>query len=110
MTGTIFKKIRTTRGPNRRENPHRHSEWKDESGICRRIDSTGCLLAVDFYMRVRLKSAGYKWAFLRGETLDYSEYTKLGKKQGWPTWPPYVFWTSTVVGLVLFIFGLVSQK
>jgi hypothetical protein len=47
-------------------------------------------VAVDAFIRIRLKRAGHKWVFLRGATLDYGEYRKVGSKYGWSTWPVVV--------------------
>lgn len=44
-------------------------------------------VVLDAWIRVRMKSVGYKWVFLRGGTLDYGEYLKIRAKHGWPAWP-----------------------
>jgi hypothetical protein len=35
---------------------------------------------LDFVMRIRMKRFGYKWPFLQGGTLSYSEYLRLGRE------------------------------
>ena len=67
-------------------------------------------VALDGFVRIRLKSAGYKWTFLRGATLDYGEYRKVRSKYGWSIWPLWLLWISLISGLALFIAGLLSHS
>ncbi|HUJ33227.1 MAG TPA: hypothetical protein VLY23_18240 [Candidatus Acidoferrum sp.] len=63
----------------------------------------------DATIRFRLKSIGYKWAFLRGGALDYREYLKVRALHGWSAWPVYLLWGTLIVGLPLFLIGLLSR-
>ena len=63
-------------------------------------------VALDAFVRIRLKRAGHKWVFLRGGTLDYGEYRKAGTKYGWSTWPIWLLWITLIAGVALFIAGL----
>jgi hypothetical protein len=69
----------------------------------------GVFAVADFFVRWRLKSVGYKWAFLRGGTLDYGEYRRYGKRYGWPIWPIYLVWVSLIVGLGLIIGSVIAH-
>jgi len=66
----------------------------------------GVFVALDAFIRFRLKRIGYKWVFLRGGTLDYGEYRKVRGKYGWSIWPVYLLWAALVSGLGFFIVGL----
>ena len=66
-------------------------------------------VALDALVRIRMKSIGYKWVFLRGGTFDYGEYLKVRAKHGWSAWPVYLLWGTLVVGLLLFILGVASH-
>ncbi len=65
-----------------------------------------CFVALDTFIRLKLKGAGRKLVFLRGGTLDYSEYMEATNSHDWPRWPVYLIWPSLVLGLVLVAAGL----
>ncbi|MDE3109232.1 MAG: hypothetical protein KGL02_04755 [Acidobacteriota bacterium] len=70
-----------------------------------------CIFVIlDAFVRVRMKSIGRKWVFLRGGTLDYREYLKAREQHDWPAWPVYAIWVTLVAGLVLFLAGLIWSK
>lgn len=63
-----------------------------------------CVFAtIDFFVRIRMKRAGYKWAFLRGGTLNYNDYLQMTRKYGWSAWPVYLMWGMFVIGIALVI-------
>lgn len=62
-------------------------------------------VALDVLVRLRMRSIGYKWMFLRGATFDYGEYLKVRAKYRWSPWPVYLLWTALLFGLVLFLVG-----
>jgi hypothetical protein len=64
--------------------------------------------ALDFFIRLRMKRKGYKWAFLRGGTLNYNEYLRMGREYGWSAWPLYLMWALFVSGVLLVILGVVK--
>jgi hypothetical protein len=61
--------------------------------------------ALDFFVRVRMKRAGYKWVFLRGATLNYNDYLRLARANGWAAWPLFLLLAMLVSGLVLVFVG-----
>jgi hypothetical protein len=66
-----------------------------------------CLFFVlDTFIRLKLKSTGRKFVFLRGGTLDYSEYTKRRIEHGWPLWPVYLMWPSVILGIGFVVVGI----
>ena len=65
---------------------------------------------LDVFVRFRLRGIGRKWTFLRGGTLDYSEYLKVRSKYGWSGWPIYLLWSALISGLGLVIVGLFSHR
>lgn len=67
-------------------------------------------VALDAFVRVRLRSVGRKWVFLRGGTLDYREYLKASEQHGWPVWPVYAIWVSLIAGIVSFVAGVIVSK
>lgn len=66
-------------------------------------------VALDALVRIRMKSIGYKWVFLRGGTFDYAQYLNVRTKYGWSAWPVYLLWASLVSGLPLFVIGCISH-
>lgn len=59
----------------------------------------------NFEIRVRMRSIGRKWVFLRGGTFNYGEYLAARTKHGWAAWPVYFMWTALVLGVLLIAFG-----
>jgi hypothetical protein len=66
-------------------------------------------VVLDALVRIRMKSIGHKWIFLRGGTFDYGEYLKVRAKHGWSPWPVYLLWGTLMTGLLLFFVGSVSR-
>jgi amino acid transporter len=61
--------------------------------------------ALDSFFRFRMSRAGHKWALLKGGAFDYTDYHKVRRERGWASWPVYVMWITTVVGIALLIVG-----
>jgi hypothetical protein len=59
----------------------------------------------DFAIRLRMRSIGRKWVFLRGGTFNYAEYHAVREKHGWPAWPVYFMWMMWIAGIALIIAG-----
>lgn len=66
-------------------------------------------VALDAFVRFRMKRIGRKWMFLRGATFDYGEYLEVRAEHGWSAWPVYALWIAFAVGIVLFSAGLLSE-
>ena len=66
-------------------------------------------VALDAFVRLRMKRLGRKWVFLRGGTFDYGEYLKVRAEHGWSAWPIYILWAALVTGLALFLAGSLLQ-
>jgi hypothetical protein len=67
-------------------------------------------VGLDAYVRIRLKSIGRKWVFLRGGTLEYREYLRACEQHDWPTWPVYALWVTLGTGIALFVSGVIRSK
>jgi hypothetical protein len=61
---------------------------------------------MDVFMRLRMRRAGYKGAFVRGGYLSHAEYLRQRSKYGWSAWPVYLMWAMLAVGLTLVILGV----
>jgi hypothetical protein len=66
-------------------------------------------LILDTFVRLRMKSIGSKWIFLRGGTFNYSEYLRVRAKHGWSAWPVLMLLVMVIAGITLIIIGMVAR-
>jgi hypothetical protein len=66
-------------------------------------------VVLDTVTKLRMKSIGVKWVFLRGGTFDYREYLNIRKKYGWPAWPVYLIAPTLLLGIFFLILGFVVR-
>lgn len=61
---------------------------------------------LDFIVRLRLRKAGERDAFVSGGTLDYRRYLRICDRFGWSPWTVFLIPTLVLVGFALVILWL----
>jgi ABC-type uncharacterized transport system permease subunit len=66
-------------------------------------------MALDFWIRLRMRTIGRKNVFLLGGLFNYNEYLAARKRHGWSPWPLYFMYLLLLSGIACSIVAIITM-